>query len=271
MNSNGFVFRCAAVLLFGWVLTMSAGCGVSGKDVEKCLDSGECIAVVEVPKISEELPLDPAAALWNGEQKGISIDLGPQMITNPKWPDPSVKAVRVQAFRTSSEMAIRIEWQDATQDSRPDHTDYYTDQAAVMFPLEPGSEPPAIMMGAENTPVNIWQWKAIWQQGLQSKKSRRDPNAGGASGGTARHSPVEDLNAEGFSTLTTQEEQSVSGKADRKGDRWRVVFKRSLTNSDENDVQFEHSLPMAVAIWNGDNRERNGQKGIAGWILLRFV
>jgi len=81
---------------------------------------------------------------------------------------------------------------------------------------------------------------------------------------------VEDLNAEGFSTLTTQDEQNVSGKGLWKNKTWKVVYKRSLTSPDNGDVQFKHSVPMAVAIWNGGNRERNGQKGIAGWLLLRL-
>jgi DMSO reductase family type II enzyme heme b subunit len=78
------------------------------------------------------------------------------------------------------------------------------------------------------------------------------------------------LNAEGFSTLTRQDEQNVSGKGLRTDKGWQVVFKRKLTNADEHDVQFTGSTPMAVAIWNGGNRETNGQKGLAGWILLQF-
>ena len=39
---------------------------------------------------------------------------------------------------------------------------------------------------------------------------------------------------------------------------------------DSNDVQFSQSVLMAVAVWNGSNRELNGQKGIAGWMLLKF-
>lgn len=265
-----FSLRALTFASMFFLCLLTAGCGVSGLDVETCLDSGECIAVVEVQKISGEIPLDPMSPLWNGE--AVSIDLGPQMITNPKWPDPSVKAVRVQALRSASELAIRIEWEDPTQDSKTVHTDYYTDQAAVMFPLKPSGEPPVIMMGAEDAPVNIWQWKAIWEKGLNPAKSGRSRRTDALSPAVdARNSPVEDLNAEGFSTLTTQQNQSVQGKAHRTDNLWQVVFKRALTNSDDNDVQFKHSVPMAVAVWNGDNRERNGQKGIAGWILLRFL
>ncbi len=51
---------------------------------------------------------------------------------------------------------------------------------------------------------------------------------------------------------------------------WRVVFKRTLVNSDNADIQFRYPIVMAIAVWNGGNRERNGQKGISNWILLRL-
>ncbi len=113
----------------------------------------------------------------------------------------------------------------------------------------------------ENYPVNIWQWKA----GRQVTADAAQKDSG------SPIFPVEDLNAEGFSTLTHQDEQNVSGKGLRTGKGWQVVFKRNLSNRDEHDVQFDGSTPMAVAIWNGGNRETNGQKGLAGWILLQLA
>ena len=86
-----------------------------------------------------------------------------------------------------------------------------------------------------------------------------------------RVSPVEDLNAEGFSTLTTQAHQDVQGKGNWSNNRWSVVFKRSLTNSDANDTQFTGGkTPMAIAIWNGQNKERNGQKAVTQWNELQY-
>ncbi|NIQ01650.1 MAG: nitrite oxidoreductase, gamma subunit, partial [Nitrospinaceae bacterium] len=86
-----------------------------------------------------------------------------------------------------------------------------------------------------------------------------------------RVSPVEDLNAEGFSTLTTQAHQDVQGKGNWENNRWSVVFKRSLSTSDQNDTQFTAGkTPMAIAIWNGQNKERNGQKAITQWNKLMY-
>jgi DMSO reductase family type II enzyme heme b subunit len=81
---------------------------------------------------------------------------------------------------------------------------------------------------------------------------------------------IEDLNAEGFSTLTDQDWQDVKGLAVWKNNKWRLILNRTLTNSHDNDVQFKSSVLMAIAVWNGSNKELNGQKGIAGWLLLKL-
>jgi DMSO reductase family type II enzyme heme b subunit len=86
-----------------------------------------------------------------------------------------------------------------------------------------------------------------------------------------RVSSIEDLNAEGFSTLTTQAHQDVDGSGNWSNDRWSVVFKRSLTNSDPNDTQFKgNKTAMGIAIWNGQNKERNGQKAVTQWNELQY-
>lgn len=250
----------------GTVAVLCAGCGSAGPDFQSCLDEGVCIATVEVRKYSGEIPLSPGAAFWHAEQgpAKLEIELGPQLITNPQWPDPSVKKVKVSAARTNSEIAVRLEWEDATADDGLGDNFLYTDQAAVMFPLDPSKPPPPLTMGAEQEVVNIWQWKAARQVEVNALlKSGIDA--------ASVKSPVEDLNAEGFSTLTRQQFQNVQGQGMRTETGWQVVFKRALITPDELDRKFDRSTVMAVAIWNGGNRETNGQKGLAGWIILKFV
>ncbi len=253
-----------------------AGCGKNSSDIEKCLENGSCVASYDVVEVSNQLTLDPNDPLWSspGGPKKITLELGPQMFTNPKWPDPSIKEVTVSAVHNKSELAILLEWEDNAKDNSFGFSERFTDQAAVMFPLEPQEEAPMITMGNEGRTVNIWQWKASWQKDLEPEKnnpSRRRQDSSSSSGPASdRNSPVEDLNAEGFSTLTIQEEQSVQGKGVWRDNRWRVIFRRPLQNSDTADAQFDGSTQMAVAIWNGGNKERNGQKGLIGWVLLRF-
>jgi len=263
-----------------FVVFFAAGCGKFSADVEKCLENGSCVASLDVIKISNEIPLDPNAPFWDstGGPFKTTLELGPQMITNPKWPDPSIKEVTLSAVRNKSELAILLEWADNASDNSFGYSERFTDQAAVMFPLKPQEEAPVITMGNEGRTVNIWQWKAAWQNDLEPGKRNQFPDgrdsAASSVGASARlisrFSPVEDLNAEGFSTLTIQEEQNVQGKGVWRDNHWRVVFRRSLRDSDAADAQFNGSTQVAIAVWNGANNERNGQKGIAGWILLRF-
>ena len=126
-------------------------------------------------------------------------------------------------------------------------------------------------MGGENEIVNIWQWRAIWEPSLSRKLGNKGTRLGIQFSTHDHLSPIEDLTAAGYSTLTTQEEQNVWGRGVWQEKTWRVVFKRPLMNADNADVQFKYSTVMAIAVWNGSNRERNGQKGISSWILLRLI
>ena len=309
-------------------------------------------ATIEALKIQGDIPSDPTDPFWSnyGPTKGkdVTIDLDPQMITNPMWPNPSTKWVNVKAVNNGKEIAIRLEWTDGTRNDIMVRSQQYKDQVAIMFPVNPAGEEPPFTMGGEGERVNIWQWKATWDKeaagtagnsgmadmedqyeymamgsgsyymyepdgklsGVDTKhesgsKSARNAagsettgtgdiskrstyvdfgmgknegvyNPGRATGNILsdagmRVSPVEDLNAEGFSTLTTQAHQDVQGKGNWSNNRWSVVFKRSLTNSDENDTQFKGGkTPMAIAIWNGQNKERNGQKGVTQWNELKY-
>ncbi|CAI2718862.1 ethylbenzene dehydrogenase-related protein [Nitrospina watsonii] len=288
---------------------------------------------IEALRVQTPIPLNPMDPFWsrseNQPQQNL-IDLLPQMITNPMWPDPATKWVMVQAAVNDRSIAIRLEWVDATRNDILVQSQQYRDQAAIMFPVDQQGPLPPFTMGGEGEPVNIWQWKATWDKegagyagnemmqdiedqyqymamgsgsyyiyepdgGLKLSDEQRkhvserqtfiDPgmgknegvyNPGRATGNilsdnTLRHSPVEDLNAEGFSTLTTQAEQNVDGYGNWSNSRWSVVFKRTLKTGDKNDTQFEgQKTAVAFAIWNGRNKERNGQKGVTPFHELSY-
>jgi DMSO reductase family type II enzyme heme b subunit len=156
---------------------------------------------------------------------------------------------------------VLLEWKDITRDGNFDHSSLYVDRAAIMFPVKRSKEAPSVTMGESGMPVNIWQWKSIGGEKGQPGVRKKNKLA---------YQTVEDLNAEGYSTLTYQSQQDVKGTALWKDNKWRLIFKRDLVNGDSNDVQFGQSALMAVAVWNGSNKELNGQKGIAGWMLLKI-
>ena len=76
----------------------------------------------------------------------------------------------------------------------------------------------------------------------------------------------------GFSTLTSKRGQgTVQGNAIWEQGRWKVVYKRALETRDpDNDAIFGPGRvqTVAFAVWNGENKERNGQKAIAPWLQL---
>ncbi|MFQ5912432.1 MAG: ethylbenzene dehydrogenase-related protein [Nitrospinota bacterium] len=89
-----------------------------------------------------------------------------------------------------------------------------------------------------------------------------------------RFSPIEDLNAEGFGTLTPQEEkgQNIRGVGFWVAGAWKVVFERDLASKDPFDVKLKPggSVPVAFAVWDGSQQDRDGQKAVTTWYTLRL-
>ena len=245
------------VAVLGLLLTACAA------NVEDCLKDESCGPAIQVASHDGSLPVDPYDPFWDTGTVAVKVELDPQMITNPKWPNPSTKEVTIRAVKNDDTIAIMLEWDDQTKSSNFDHSALYVDRAAVMFPVTAEKEAPSITMGEPGKPVNIWQWKAIGGE-------RGQPGVKDNSNIKLAYQTIEDLNAEGYSTLTDQNQQDVKGGAVWKNNKWRLVLTRSLTNGNANDVQFKKSVLMATAVWNGSNKELNGQKGIAGWLLLKI-
>ena len=303
-------------------------------------------ADIKAVKVSGAIPTSPDNPFWSERYgptalKHVIIDMDPQMITNPMWPNPSTKYVFVKAATNGKEIAVHLEYNDPTRNDIMVQSQQYKDQVAIMFPVNQSGEEPPFTMGGDGERVNIWQWKATWDNEGTTRSSMQDLedqydymamgsgsyymyepdgklsgidtahqsgtktgsyknrgagdiskrstnidfgmgqnegvyNTGRATGNilsdaAMRVSSVEDLNAEGFSTLTTQAHQDVDGEGNWRNNRWAVVFKRALKTGDGNDTQFGGGkTPMAIAIWNGGNKERNGQKAVTQWNTLHY-
>lgn len=84
-----------------------------------------------------------------------------------------------------------------------------------------------------------------------------------------RKTAVDDLNAHGFGTLGLQKavDQNVEAKATWKNGVWSCVFRRAMTNDQALDAQFTPGIrrPVGFAVWDGSERDRNGQKSITVW------
>ena len=237
------------------------------------------IAVRRVRKLLTE-PLDTA---WE-QFDNVRVPL------NPLWPESyPVSAVAITALHDGKRIAILAQWKDAVLNGAPVRVQDFQDGMALQFSLTGAT--PFLGMGDSNNPENLRYWRAGWQEEIDTRRpdmdsayaslhvdtyfatSYRTATEAGNVLATPKVSPVEEANARGFGTLKSQpaKGQDVQGKAIWRDGFWSVVFVRELKAKDKDDVQFagrKDGIPIAFAVWNGDQRDRNGRKVISNWYKL---
>jgi hypothetical protein len=223
--------------------------------------------------LSGELPTASEDQAW-GKVPPMTLPLSGQVITRPVWPEPAARALTVRSIHNGTDIAFLLEWQDNTKNDRLT-PGTFRDGVAIGLPL--GDAPAFFCMGQLDHYINIWHWKADWQSDIdrRSAKSAEKKVEGEVRRFEViprRKSSVEDLIGGGFSTLTTKDEQGrVQGKATWKDGMWHVVMWRPLASAgQENEARLQagHLQTIAFAVWNGENKERNGQKAVAPWFQL---
>ncbi len=224
--------------------------------------------------ITGDIPAAPEDPAWE-KTPPMTLPLSGQVITRPSWPEPSARALLVRSVHNGTEIAFLLEWQDNTKNDRLS-PGTFRDGLAIGLPL--GDAPAFFCMGQLDHYINIWHWKADWQSDIDRRAARA--TEGKREGGEVRRfeviprraSSVEDLVGGGFSTLTTKQTQGrIQGKATWKDGVWHVVMRRPLASTDpENEARLEPGRlqTIAFAVWNGENKERNGQKAVAPWYQL---
>jgi hypothetical protein len=252
-------------------------------------------------RVGEDLPVkDFDAALW---QKATALDvpLSAQAIAPPILAKTNVKSVKVRAVHNTEQIAFLVEWDDPTKNDELIRVQDFRDAVALQFPVVEGQ--PFVCMGQQVSNVNLWHWKADWQADIAKRQDMETiypamnvdyyPFATGALPApkdykdanyvpalvannlfAAEHkSPVEDLVAGGFGSLTSQGEsgQNVQGVGAYANGKWRVIFSRVLKSAEADDAKFElgKTYQIAFAAWDGANGERNGQKSTSQWIALQ--
>jgi Ethylbenzene dehydrogenase len=221
----------------------------------------------DVPNVADD-------AIWQ-QVSPITIPLSGQVITRPVWPEPTARALTVRSVHNGTEIAFLLEWQDNTKNDRLT-PGTFRDGVAIGLPL--GDAPAFFCMGQLDHYINIWHWKADWQSDID-RRAARAPEKKESGVRTfevipRRVSSVEDLIGGGFSTLTTKDKQGrVQGQAIWKDGVWHVVMRRPLVSEEqENEAKLVPGRVQTVsfAVWNGENKERNGQKSVAPWFQLNI-
>lgn len=224
--------------------------------------------------------------------ESLPISLKSQNVSLPHG-GGSILSIELKAFHNGEWVFLFFQWVDNSNDVTIIKPEQFRDAVAVLFPMEEVSADSLFSprMGDVSKPVNIWHWKADWEEDLQATNSnsriearyaevfhgdRQETfveldRAGGGWGADnllsdrARERSVEDLNAEKFGTLTSQEQQDVYGHAVWSRGRWSVVIFRKMATLDENDTQLFPGQKswFSLAVWNGSAGDRNGQKSVS--------
>jgi len=242
------------------------------------------------------ISLDPNDSVWRDVSLHVS-KLILQDLVEPRLMEPSTQEVQVKAITDGTEVAFRLEWIDETQNDLPGPRQFI-DGVAVQIPATIEPNVPAPQMGEVGKTVEISYWRADWQaivEGRADSITSLFPNASidhypseakplendlqakseaglryaparalGNRRAGPRDQPVEDLIAEGPSTLSPAANAISKGKGVRTPTGWAVVIARPLP------AGFSASTPsqIAFAIWEGSHTEVGARKMRTGWVSL---
>jgi DMSO reductase family type II enzyme heme b subunit len=266
--------------------------GVFGTLVSILLLNPPAIAEVTISAlvVKQEVSLDPFDPAWQRIPPS-RVPLMPQTLFTPRG-GGATKELVLQALQTPTHLYLRLEWADATKATGQEahRTEGFDDTVAVQVPLKPEDGMPSPFMGDTEHPVNIWHWKASWQEQLDmaqahprtvrdeerfAKESmfRTGEGVGNLFSQPERKSSVEHLIASGFGTLTTTTQQPVEARGAWRDGSWHVVIRRMLMPGDpevEVDLRGLEAIPIAFAVWDGAHQERDGMKSVSVWQTLVF-
>ncbi len=244
---------------------------------------------IEPARVAEAAALaDPDSAIWD--------QIPPvHVVLRPLWYRNTYPAfVRVRAASAGDRIGLLAEWDDPTNDTFTDNEQSFADAVAIQFAL--ADTPPLIAMGDRTGRglCEIWQWRGDRQRyhdsGEGPKRRDKYPNAFSdpypklPTYTTARDAgnvndadesarqPAHSLNAAGLGTLTANSKsgERVESRGRWKGGVYRVAFSAALKTPDTHlQTEFTRTrIPVAFAIWDGSNGDRNGAKLVSQWQFM---
>lgn len=236
------------------------------------------------------LPADIPASAWDGvPAAGI--------VVSPLWwrdyPEPDL---HVAALHDGETLAVRLTWLDASRNESVARTEDFEDMAALQ--LFSGKPEPFLGMGADDAHVDLWVWRGSWnrppsdadnllddypfdaplyrdllkgkEKGVPDFRTARaagNPVVGGEANAAG-------LAAKGFGSTTFRPKasQRVTAAGVWKDGRWTVVLRRPLEVTANEGVALAagETRSIAFALWDGEARDRNGQKLISIWHDLKL-
>ena len=195
---------------------------------------------------------DPAA--WkNVPAKRVALNRTPPLFDTDEPAADEIASVDIRCARDHEKLIVQLNWHDATHDadtlekipgSPPEtrfhkvpseESDRFFDAAAIMFPSKPaeGDQTPSLQMGDAGHPVQIYYWN-------------------GARGAMK-------MEAQGRET-TRRTGESFPATGSYQSGNWTVVFELP---------DLHVGTPLAFAVWNGSQKDRDGRKYFSVWQILQ--
>ena len=238
--------------------------------------------LVHVPRVRGKLPVDPADPSWEG--------MDPTRITlNPLWPekDTHLRGGGAGGSRWQAPgAALHLEGPGARRRAGSGSGLSGRGRVAVLdereyaFPGDGRRQQPRqhlamesrLAAGGRRPPAGHGRAYPSMHVDTYFRTSYRTAADAGNEVAIPHRSPVEDANARGFGTLKSQPAsgQNVSGKGIWRDGSWSVIFLRDLKSKEADDVKLAvgKPVPVAFAVWDGQNRDRNGRKVVSNWHKL---
>ncbi len=119
-----------------------------------------------VSKLVSAAPVDdPNAAVW-AEAVPVDVPLSAQLVTSPRIFEPHVGKVMVRSVHDGNRISFLLEWSAPKASKDLLRHEDFRDSAAIQFAVTAGEQMPYVCMGQQAGAVNIWHWKADWEQDL---------------------------------------------------------------------------------------------------------
>ena len=208
---------------------------------------------VAASSASADTLLNGGLAAWSQiAVKHVALNRTPPLYDTDEPAAPEIPSLDVRSARAGGKLLVQLSWKDPTHDTatlaevpntppetrfrkiQTEANDRFFDAAAVMFPEKPGvnAMAPSLQMGDTDHPVEIYYWN-----------STRGPML---------------MQAQGRST-TKRTGQTFPANGAYQNGQWSVTFELP---------DLPTGSPVAFAVWNGSQKDRDGRKYFSVWQVL---
>ena len=207
---------------------------------------------IPVSKGPVENAMDPAAPAWSAVPAvALSLQRTPLLYPTDMPAALEIPSVQIQMVRDQSGIVARLEWRDETQNAsklakaerswQGEHmvaqsgaTNRFSDACAVMVPSGGLADvSPSLQMGDVKHPVRIYFYDATRGSALMEASGRE---------------------------TTKRTGKAFPANAQYRAGKWAVTLQLP---------ELSAGTPIAVAVWNGEQQDRDGRKYFSVWYRIQ--